>query len=294
VRVTKLYPSPVPDIFKGEQLVLAGRYSGKGDGAIQIEGTVNGETKKFAYDVKFPDEANDHEFIPRLWATRRVGYLLDEIRLHSETKELKDEVVELARKYSIVTPYTAYLITEDETRRGVAQNVRTLQFESDVKLREARQNYDYFMKDKGGERGVASARSYSSLKAADSVGDAIASGNREALLAAPQPAPVQSLGRAPAARPRGLVASKQVIAEETAQQYAEQSRFVGGKTFFQNQSQWVDSDAQKFENAKRVRVQFGSPEYFDLQKKHPKAQAWLAMGNNVQFVLSGTVYEIYE
>jgi Ca-activated chloride channel family protein len=294
VRVTKLYPSPVPDIFKGEQLVLAGRYSGKGDGAIQIEGTVNGETKKFAYDVKFPDEGNDHEFIPRLWATRRVGYLLDEIRLHSETKELKDEVVELARKYSIVTPYTAYLITEDEARRGVAQNVRTLQFESDVKLREARQNYDFFMKDKGGERGVASARAYSNLKAAESVGDAIALGNREALLAAPQAAPVQSLSRVTPSRPGGVVVSKQVVAEETAQQYAEQSRFAGGKTFFQNQAQWVDADAQKFENAKRVRVQFGSPEYFDLQKKHPKAQAWLAMGNNVQFVLAGTVYEIYE
>src|SRR5262249_15841950 len=57
VRVTKLYPSPVPDLFKGEQLVLAGRYSGKGSGAVRIEGTVNGETRKFAYDANFPDEA---------------------------------------------------------------------------------------------------------------------------------------------------------------------------------------------------------------------------------------------
>jgi len=88
--------------------------------------------------------------------------------------------------------------------------------------------------------------------------------------------------------------SKQVVAEETAQQYAEQSRFVGGKTFFQNQAQWVDADAQKFEKAKRVRLQFGSPEYFDLQRKHPKTQAWLAVGNNVQFVLAGTVYEVFE
>jgi Ca-activated chloride channel homolog len=293
VRITKLYPSPVPDIFKGEQLVLAGRYSGKGDGALQIEGTVNGETKKFAYDVKFADEANDHEFIPRLWATRRVGYLLDEIRLRGENKELKDEVVELARKYSIVTPYTAYLITEDETRRGVAQNVRTLQFESDVKLREARDNYSFFMKDKGGERGVASARSYSSLKEANAPADAISLGNVEALQAAPQSAPLQ-LGRTEVARRPGLVVSKKIIAEETAQQYAEQSRFVGGKTFFQNQAQWVDADAQKFEKAKRVRVQFGSPEYFELQKKHPKAQAWLAVGNNVQFVLDGTMYEVFE
>jgi Ca-activated chloride channel family protein len=290
VRVTKLYPSPVPDIFKGEQLVLAGRYSGKGDGAIQIEGTVNGEAKRFAYDVKFAGEANDHEFIPRLWATRRVGYLLDEIRLRGENKELKEEVVELARKYSIVTPYTAYLITEDEARRGVAQNVRTLQFENQVRLQEARDNYNVFMKEKGGERGVASARSYSSLKAADAPADAIALGNTEALRAAPQAAP----GRAAITVAPGTLASRVVVAEATARQYAEQSRFVGGKTFFQNQAQWVDADAQKFEKAKRVRVQFGSPEYFELQRKNPKAQAWLAVGNNVQFVLDGTVYEVYE
>src|SRR5262249_7266442 len=126
VRVTRLYPSPVPDLFKGQQLLLAGRYSGSGQGAIQIEGTVDGENRKFAYDVKFPGEASDHEFIPRFWATRRVGYLLDEIRLRGESKELKDEVTELARKYSIVTPYTAYLIVEDEKQRGLAQNLRTM------------------------------------------------------------------------------------------------------------------------------------------------------------------------
>ncbi|HEY2951563.1 MAG TPA: VIT domain-containing protein, partial [Verrucomicrobiae bacterium] len=120
VRVTKLYPSPLPDLFRGEQLVLVGRYDtqqrpfikvGKGgERRLTIEGTINGEKKTFTYEADFPEEAADHDFIPRLWATRRVGYLLDEIRLRGESKELKDEVTELARKYSIVTPYTAYLI----------------------------------------------------------------------------------------------------------------------------------------------------------------------------------------
>jgi len=64
---------------------------------VQIEGDVNGSTKKFAYDMKFHGESSDNEFIPRLWATRRVGYLLDEIRLHGENSELRDEVTELAR-----------------------------------------------------------------------------------------------------------------------------------------------------------------------------------------------------
>ena len=114
VRVSKLYPSPLPDLFKGEQLVLVGRYSGQGDAAVMVEGTVNGAEKKLAYDVRFPEQTAESEFIPRLWATRRVGYLLDEIRLHGENAELRDEVTELARKYGIVTPYTSYLIVEDE------------------------------------------------------------------------------------------------------------------------------------------------------------------------------------
>jgi len=294
VRVTKLYPSPVPDLFKGEQLVLVGRYSGKGDGAIQIEGTVNGELKKFAYDVKFLDEANDHEFIPRLWATRRVGYLLDEIRLRGESKEVKEEVVELARKYSIVTPYTAYLITEDETRRGVTSNLRTLQIEDPVQLREAKENYSFFMKDKSGGRAVASSQSYNRLKQADAPSLAIQEGNVDAFRAA-EPAQRMPLRRYAGAAPTGPeAASKPVTLEVAAQQYAQQSRFVGGKTFFQNQTQWVDADAQKFEKAKKVRMQFGSTEYFEFQKKNAKAQTWLALGNNVQFVLDGTVYEIYE
>jgi Ca-activated chloride channel family protein len=86
VRVTQLYPSPVPDLFKGEQLVLVGRYSGRAEGAIRIEGSVAGESRAFTYNARFADEATDHEFIPRLWATRRVGYLLDEIRCGARTR----------------------------------------------------------------------------------------------------------------------------------------------------------------------------------------------------------------
>src|SRR5262249_11288567 len=125
VRTTKLYPNPLPDLFKGEQLVLVGRYSGKGDAGILLSGTVNGETRQFSYDTTFPDDSPDNEFIARLWATRRAGYLLDEIRLHGETAELRDEVTELARKYNIVTPFTAYLILEDETAHSVPTQLRS-------------------------------------------------------------------------------------------------------------------------------------------------------------------------
>ena len=294
VRVTKLYPSPVPDLFKGEQLLLAGRYTGKGDGAVQIEGTVNGEAKKFAYDVKFANEANDHEFIPRLWATRRVGFLLDEIRLRGENKELKDEVTELARKYGIVTPYTAYLIVEDERQRGVAQNVQSLpMLQDNVQLRrESGAAYSEFARAKDGEKALGGARSFRMLKEANSAADAIDRGNAEAFRAAPMAAgPATGRFRYDAS---GFSSVTAPDTKAAAQQYAQQSRHVNNRTFYQNGAQWIDSEVQNAANAKRVRVQFDSPEYFELVKKNPGALAWLALGRNVQFVLHGAVYEIYE
>ncbi len=286
IRVTKLYPSPLPDLFKGEQLVLVGRYSGKGDAAVIVEGTVNGTARKFTYEVNFPDEASECEFIPRLWATRRVGYLLDEIRLHGENAELRDEVTELARKYSIVTPYTAYLILEDEGNRNVPMSMRSLQgFDADGGARqEAARAWRDFKEERSGGKAVASARYGMAFKSANAAAPAAASGALEARRALGL---ADGSGGAPAA----TAADK---SKERLVQYSQQAQFVAGKSFFQNDKQWIDSAVQKHPNAKRVRIQFGSKEYFDLVAKQPKALPWLALGQNVQFVLDNTVYDIYE
>ena len=125
VRISKLYPAQLPDLFKGDQLVLTGRYSGSGEVEAKLTGVANGREQTFAYKVKFNDSSND--YVARLWATRRVGFLLDEIRIHGETNELRDEATDLARRYGIVTPYTAYLIVEDEDRRRVPMAERSMQ-----------------------------------------------------------------------------------------------------------------------------------------------------------------------
>jgi len=56
--------------------------------------------------------------VARLWATRRVGQLLEEIRLKGENEELKDEIVALAKEFGLVTPYTSYLVQEEERMAG--------------------------------------------------------------------------------------------------------------------------------------------------------------------------------
>jgi hypothetical protein len=69
---------------------------------------------------------------------------------------------------------------------------------------------------------------------------------------------------------------------------------VSGRSFYQNGAQWIDAGIQKLKDPKRLRIQFNSPEYFDLIAQKPEARSWLALGQNVQFTLNGTVYEIYE
>ena len=287
VRVAKLYPSPLPDLFRGDQLVLVGHYTGKGGSAVILEGTVNGATRQYTYEVNFPDTKDEHEFIPRLWATRRVGYLLDEIRLHGENAELHDEVTELARRYGIVTPYTAYLIVEDEDHRRVPLAMQSLpQLSTDtLARRDAAANWGYFKNEVTGDKALAGARYGLALKKATAPATAAA----ESAVEANRALGFDGSGGA-AMPPPSLDDSKARLVN-----YSQQGQLVAGKNFFQNTSnQWVDSLVQNYQNAKRQRIQFNSAEYFTFAAKHPKALPWLALGQNVQFVLDDTLYEIYE
>jgi Ca-activated chloride channel family protein len=110
----EVYPPQLPDLFHGGQLVVLGRYSGKGPAAITLTGTVGMETREFVYETTFPEKTGDEKgFTEHLWARRKVGYMLDQIRANGEKKELVDEVTALAKKYGITTPYTSWLIVPD-------------------------------------------------------------------------------------------------------------------------------------------------------------------------------------
>jgi len=111
-RIYDLLPDKLPDLFLGSQLVLSGRYAGEGYVDVCLTGKLGGEEVTFDWSVLIePNESND--FIPRHWATRRVGNLLNEIRLYGETDEVRDEIIALATQHGIITPYTSMLVTED-------------------------------------------------------------------------------------------------------------------------------------------------------------------------------------
>ena len=126
LHVMELYPDPLPDIFLGSQLIIAGRYRAGGITTVTLRGEVNGRPQQYVYEgVRFAD-AGGPAFVARLWATRKVGYLLDQIRLHGENRELVEALIDLSVRYGIITPYTSFLVEEEQdvlTPEGRAQAV---------------------------------------------------------------------------------------------------------------------------------------------------------------------------
>ena len=122
-----LYPNPLPDLFAGSQVILLGRYREGGVSDISLAGEVNGSRQTFTYSDQVFDKLSPENSlqasIPRLWATRKVGYLLNEIRLKGANQEIIDQIVRLSIRYGIVTPYTSYLVTE-QAPLGAAEQQR--------------------------------------------------------------------------------------------------------------------------------------------------------------------------
>jgi len=114
IETSQVYPRSLPDLFKGSQLVLVGRYGGRGPVSVVLTGKSGREEKRFSLEARALAKGDSFNFLPRLWSTRRIGYLLEEIRLQGSNQELVDEIRRLGLKYGIVTPYTSFLVTEKE------------------------------------------------------------------------------------------------------------------------------------------------------------------------------------
>src|SRR6185295_4551293 len=81
---------------------------------LKLTGKSGGTTRTYTYtNLSFPLRSDANEYLPRLWATRRVGWLMEQVRSNGEQKELRDEIVDLGTRYGIVTPYTSYLALEN-------------------------------------------------------------------------------------------------------------------------------------------------------------------------------------
>ena len=113
--VRSMYPEKLPDLFKGGQLVWVGKYNKAGNNTITVTGKVGGKEQKFTFkvDLASSKEGDTYDYLEQIWASRRVGHIIDQIDLNGRTKELVTELVNLSKEFGILTPYTAFLARED-------------------------------------------------------------------------------------------------------------------------------------------------------------------------------------
>ncbi len=122
VEIHDIYPAKLPDLFRGQNLLVFGRYKGHGPTTVTLAGLVGDQPYQEVLETNFPKETDTKtSTIEALWANRKVGYLLEEIRRHGEDRELREEVIALGEEFNLITPYTSYLAVEDselDGRRG--------------------------------------------------------------------------------------------------------------------------------------------------------------------------------
>ncbi|HEY3965742.1 MAG TPA: VIT domain-containing protein [Planctomycetaceae bacterium] len=262
--ISRTYPRRLTDLFQGEQLVWVGRYKYGGPIKVTLSGSVAGEQKSFSFPAtlaeKSPDETNG--FVEKLWATRRIGEIIDELDLKGHNQELVDEMVQLSIRHGIITPYTSFLADErvnladrnGNSRRGLSEVMRDL---SRAEGKAGVEQRDYKARLQAATSGPAAGGGGGFDYAARAKGKA---GNASAM------------PRANAESVRKLSTSKGQAAvtqnAEGDEEVLESVRNVGQKTFFRKDQRWHDSTVTPEQAKTAVRVKQFSDEYFALAAAH--------------------------
>ncbi|MCW8131298.1 MAG: VWA domain-containing protein [Planctomycetota bacterium] len=294
-KANSFYPKKVPALFKGSEILLFGRYKGTGPGTVTLRGNVNGESKEIKIDVEWPAQERDNSFLPRVWAMRKIGHLLEEMRLNGQNQETIGEVVALSQLHGIVTPYTSQLVLEPGMQ-GPGRTGRPMPMEeqaaanapaaataglrraNEAAKKEAGRLAQEALDRKSGDLAVALAETEKALKDADGFAEAKQRGGnglRDKAYEMLEPA-----GK-----------NDEAAVDRIQQAAAQDMKRVGDRTFYHRGGTWVDAGF-KSEEAKPTVIKAFSPEYFALLKKHAHLGAVLALGGRILVMVDGQPVQI--
>jgi Ca-activated chloride channel family protein len=266
VRSDLVYPREMPDLFKGTQITLIGRYRNEkelNNIRIALSGKTGRTVRTFAYDnLRFPLKEEDNDFLPKLWATRRVGWLMEQVRSNGEQKELVDEIVDLGTRYGIVTPYTSYLALEPNAQ----PSSNTLRTESDP-----------------------------SAASGITFGNGPVNGRRAKTPSAATAAPADAkatTGAGAVMQSKRAREQQEAVTVDKDDALSSAVKSAGGKTFYLRDNVWTDAEFRQDARLPEVVVAFGSNEYFDLLQRERRLAEFFALGEQVVVVLDGRVYRV--
>lgn len=133
-RVSDLIPSPLPDVFEGEQILLSGTYRGEAPLHFQLHGDAADGRRKFDFTFNLDKASTANAFVARLWASSKIAVLSEAIRdlgadgATGSTTELVNEIVRLSTQFGILTEYTAFLAEEGTSLAAAPANASKAAF----------------------------------------------------------------------------------------------------------------------------------------------------------------------
>jgi Ca-activated chloride channel family protein len=270
--IDRVYPKDSLDLFAGEQLVVVGRYKKPGTAKVVLKGSVEGGQQKLDFPAELTARSGDDScaFIEKLWAVRRIGEIIDELDLKGKNEELVKELVDLAKKHGILTPYTSFFADDNTNLHDVAAN--------EARAGRRLQSLDQVE----GQSGVAQRQYKAALQRAEKAADAstivglsspaesrAANGGFHAHPAKAAPGAAQGMAGQQAA-PADAYQFTDGAAAGEAKKAGETIRNVGNRAFYRRGGQWIDSTLKEDQQQQAIRVKQFSREYFDLAKRYGK------------------------
>jgi Ca-activated chloride channel family protein len=114
LRVFDVEPVVLPNLYHGSPIRIYGRYSASGNSQITLFGNIQGIEMKQSVDMLFPEKDMQNPEIERMWAWKRVDQLLKKAERTGSREQVLNDIVRLGEGYSIVTPYTSFLVLEND------------------------------------------------------------------------------------------------------------------------------------------------------------------------------------
>jgi Ca-activated chloride channel family protein len=275
IRTGEIYPRPdsLPDLFAGSQLVLVGRYTGGSEKVrLTLTGDANGKPQRYDMSANFPAVDTDSDFLPRLWASRKIGYLMDEARLAKDEeakKETIDQIIALSKEFGILTPYTALFVPEP-AEGGAPRPV-------ELQLRES------LSRSGGGFGGGISAGAAPALDAA--VGGR---GARQGEVAVNASQASRAQRYQAVVGNSAAVKAKAGLEQKKDEELARRIQNVGSRAFYQVGSLWQDATYDAKKQKQIVKIKLYSPAYFALTRRNQSLAQWAALGENVLVTANAT------
>jgi Ca-activated chloride channel family protein len=297
--VNRVYPKEAGDLFAGEQLVLVGRYHKAGTAKVVVSGSIGPRKEKFDFPATLVEHSGDESlaFVEKLWAVRRVGEILDELDLKGKNEELVTELVELATRHGILTPYTSFIADEGTNLHDLAANSAVTRRRLEA------------LEQTGGAGGTAQRAMKGDMQRAalapmsasgGSLDRFLARGGRDAASAGfgyagngrPAAGPPASAAQPALAEAGADMAFGAQIAGE-ARAAEKNVRNLGNRTFYRRDGLWVDSQATKDQQHGARRIKQFSDEYFDLARRYGRTMSqYLALDEPVLLILDRQAYLI--